>query len=95
MPQDIILTDFAPKIADGDFVLSESTRQHQELLLLIEKGELRQFPLSGVGIRTQLLDENPAAVRAEIKRQFELDGMRVMSVSGSGIKINVEAVYRE
>lgn len=94
MPNDIIFTDFAPTIANGDFKVGESTRQHQELLLLIEKGELREFPLFGVGIRTQILDENPAAVRAEIKRQFEMDGMKVLGVSGTIEKVNVEAVYK-
>lgn len=88
-----MLTDYYPTILDGDFVIGESTRQHQALLLLIEKGELRQHTLSGVGIRTQLLDENPAAVRAEIKRQFELDGMKVLQVSGTGLKIKAEAIY--
>jgi hypothetical protein len=95
MPQDLLLTSFAPTITGGDFVVGESTRQHQELLLLIEKGELRQYPLSGVGIRSQLLDENPAAVRAEIKRQFELDGMKVLEVSGSGLTIKTEAIYED
>jgi len=93
MPNDILLADFAPAIVNGDFKVGESTRQHQELLILIEKGELREFPLFGVGIRTQTLDENPAAVRAEIKRQFEMDGMKVLEVSGTLEMIHVEAIY--
>lgn len=95
MPLDILLADFAPRIQDGDLVIGESTRQHQEILLLVEKGELRQHPLSGVGIRNEMLDDNPAAVRAEVKRQFELDGMRILELKGSAARLNIEAVYDE
>lgn len=98
MPVDLLLTEvFDILIEDGDFVPGESTRQHQTLLLYAEKGELREFPTRGVGIRSWLLDERPGDLNARIKREYETDGMRVLLVKASanldGANLTVEAVY--
>ena len=70
-------------IAAGDFVVGETTQQHQSLLLRMKKGELRQYPKTGVGLDDFLLDDNPGDVYSEIQRQFEADGMvvRTMDIS--------------
>lgn len=95
MPVDLLLdTDFDILIANGDLVAGESTRQHQSLLLLIEKGELREFPLRGVGVRSWLLDEQSGDLNAAIKREFEADGQRVLLVrTAANGNIQVEGVY--
>jgi hypothetical protein len=94
MPSDILLdTSFDLAFADGDFVTGESTRQHQQLLLLVEKGELKEFPTRGVGIATWLNDHTTGNLNGVIKREFEADGMKVLKVSGVGESFNVEAVY--
>lgn len=94
MPLDILLDNtFDLAFAAGDFVAGESTRQHQQLLLLIEKGELKEFPTRGVGISTWLNDHTTGNLNGLIKREFELDGMKVLKVSGLGESFNVEAVY--
>jgi hypothetical protein len=99
MPYDLLLdSDFDLLIADGDLSLGESTRQHQQLIMLSEPGEWREFPTVGVGIRSKLLGDNPGEVVSEIKRQFEGDGMKVLQVQGKAkagnlTAINVEAVY--
>jgi hypothetical protein len=68
------------KIANGDFVVSESTAQHQSLLTRLKKGELRQFPKTGVGIDDFLLDDAPGDVFQEIQKQFEADGMVIREI---------------
>lgn len=98
MPTDLLLDAvFSILIEDGDFVPGESTRQHQVLLLYTEKGENREFPTRGVGLRSWLLDERPGDLNAQIKREFEADGMRVLSVQAQrgldNTSITTEAVY--
>lgn len=92
---DILLdADYDVTVANGDFVAGESTQQHQALLILIEKGEIREFPNRGVGAQTWLADDvNFGDFNAEVKRQFELDGMRVLSLKGKNDKLKIEAYY--
>lgn len=80
-------------IAGGDLVAGESTRQHQSLLLVIEKGELREFPTRGVGLRSWLNDDTAGDLNSAIKREFEADGMTVQGIRTRGTKIEVEAYY--
>lgn len=81
MPTDYLLDENDDLlIADGDFVKGESTKQHQSLLVRLKKGELRQFPKTGVGIEDFLQDENPGDAHVEIQRQLEADGMVVRDI---------------
>lgn len=83
------------KIADGDLVAGESTQQHQALLILIDKGELREFPTRGVGAQTWLNDDVEVGdFNAEVKRQFELDGIRVLAINGQIENLKIEAYYQ-
>lgn len=95
MPIDILLgDDFDLDVAGGDFVSGESTRQHQQILLLNEKGELREFPTVGVGLASWLNDDNQVNdLNSRIKTEYENDGMKVLSVSGRDAKLQVEAEY--
>lgn len=102
MPNDILLDNSLDLVfVDGDLVIGESTRQHQQLLLLTHKGELREFPTVGVGIQDWVLDDNPGSLNGEIKRQFEGDGMDVqqvkLKVTGGGniSSLEIEAVYND
>lgn len=91
---DILLDDgFDLKIENGDLVIGDSTEQHQQLLLLANKGELREFPTRGVGIRGWLLDDQAGNLNGAIKREFEADGMTVESVNTRNGQINIEAAY--
>lgn len=81
-------------IENGGFKNADATAEHQKVLLLLEKGQLKQFPFVGVGIGSYLEDDNPGAMLKEARKQFELDGMRVrkMSISGVG-QLTVNAEY--
>jgi len=99
MPNDVLLDgDFDLLFVDGDLVIGESTRQHQQLLLLSEKGEIREFPTAGVGLLSWTLDNRPGDLNGEIKRQFEQDGMTVQQVkvrvsAGELRTLEIEATY--
>lgn len=73
--------DFDLQIADGDLVVGDATGQHQKLLLLIEKGENREFPLTGVGVSRLILDELSAfEINSLVKTEFENDGMTLEQI---------------
>jgi hypothetical protein len=79
---------------DGDFVVGESTLQHQSLLIRGRKGDLRQFAKTNVGIDDYLLDDNFGDVYQECQRQFKGDGMviRKLQVYQDG-QVKADAYY--
>ena len=94
MPNDILLDEnYDLKITNGDFTVGESTRQHQAILLLCEKGENREFPTLGVGVNTWLLEETMGDLNSEIKREFARDGMNVQKVKIEDGQLNIIAQY--
>lgn len=82
-------------ISGGDFAKDESTAQHMELLMLLDKGECKQYPLLGVGIRTYLLDDRSLTdFESEACAQLEDDGIKIRSFDPQAWdKIKVEGEY--
>lgn len=96
MTGDILLTpegDF--QIENGDFVIGDGTLQHQQDILISHKGEYKESPELGIGILTEVNNENPRAILAQIKRNFEYDGMTVktLKVSDNG-NLVIDAPYK-
>jgi hypothetical protein len=89
----LIDVDFDLLLSSGDLVIGQSDLQHQELLLLIEKGTNKEFPTRGVGIQTQILDEKAEVLKSRIKREFELDGMKVKKIKITNGEFQLEAHY--
>lgn len=85
--------DFDLKFINGDLVLGDAEKQHQQLLLLTTKGEIREFPVRGVGLRNWLLEDNAGSINGAIKREFEADGMTVESIRTIGDKLETKAYY--
>ena len=78
---DILLDDSDDvAIAGGDFVMGESTAQHQKRLVLDNAGEYKEHPTVGVGAFDWLDADSIDDLAAEIARQFAVDGMTVTSV---------------
>jgi hypothetical protein len=94
--KDLILdATFDLSFANGDFVIDESTQQHQELLLLTNKGDWREDATIAVGVKRWLKDEDDGGdLTGEIKKEFEKDGMRVQSVKIDSTGITVNAPYK-
>ncbi len=79
--------------ANGDFVTGESTVQHQNLLLISSKGAWKENPTVGVGAAGFLKDEDVNGLLAEIKQEFEKDGMKVNNIEYRNDKITTDANY--
>lgn len=75
------------------FGIGDTLRQNQALLLELRKGELKEWPVLGVGIGDMLLDDDPAYWRAEIREQMTLDGQNVEHVSISITGVTLRATY--
>ena len=82
-------------IRDGDFVVSESTVQHQRDLMIANKGEYKQNPTVGIGLNNFLLQEmEEEELRLIMTREFEGDGMRVNKIEVNGFtNIKIDAEY--
>lgn len=93
---DILLDDSLDiKIEDGDFCVSETTRQNQTLLLLCQKGEIKQLPDRCVGVETFLERSEFTGLNREILSQFTSDGMTVRDIKTALPEIKIEAEYHE
>lgn len=80
------------KIANG-LVVGDTLRQNQALILLLHKGELKEWPAVGCGISDMLLDNDPIYWRTIIREQLEMDGQKVKSVKITTTGINIDATY--
>jgi hypothetical protein len=86
------------EILNGDIFVNESDSQHLEFIVTADKGQFRQFPLIGVGIRR--FSNGPfdaQAIRQAIKLQLESDGynVRKVSVSNNGTgQIEIDATRK-
>ncbi|MDP1812330.1 MAG: hypothetical protein Q8K66_13090 [Sediminibacterium sp.] len=92
MNQDIIIdANNEPLIVNGDFVVGVSDGQHLQMLLQLQKGELKQYPDVGVGMTKYINGNVDGRLRKEIKEQLEMDGYdsRGLKINGDQIEINV------
>lgn len=78
---------------NGDIKTGESDQQHQRLLLLFEKGSLKEFPATGVGVYSYLESESPSELLREVRSQYLADGMNVRNVAFEDGKLKVDANY--
>ncbi len=95
MTYDFILEDSSElKIKNGDLLIDESTGQHQGILILAEKGTIRQYGDAGVGAMGYLLSNESRELLREVSRQCLLDGMKVKAVKpGTSGEILIDADY--
>ncbi|NLR66926.1 hypothetical protein HGH92_21640 [Chitinophaga varians] len=81
-------------IANGDLVAGFSTLQHQEMLLINNKGSFKEFPTIGIDAFGYLQDNNIGDLLRELQMQFVGDGMQVKSVDiNDKGELNIDAVY--
>lgn len=80
-------------VSNGDFVMDESTNQHQHLIVMASKGDFKEFPLAGAAIENYLYDETTGDFVYDIKRSLVYDGMNVDSVTFENGSLNIQAHY--
>lgn len=82
-------------IVDGDFVIGFSDNQHQEHILLANKGEFKEFPEIGVGIVQMLNDDDYTDLLIEAKKNLQYDGMEINNIKfENGGKLNIDGKYK-
>lgn len=93
--KDILLNEILDlDIHAGDLNTGYSDLQHQELILINNRGNIKEFPVVGVDAFGYLQDNDTAALLQEIRKQFTADGMRVktINITDDG-QLNIDAVY--
>lgn len=82
-------------IENGDFKKGDATLQHQKMLLLSQKGNYKQFPTVGVGIRDFINEDTTAdELQKAIQQEFETDGMTIETLVLKSFKdIEIIASY--
>lgn len=95
MPKDFVLNENNDLVTnDGDFVVGESTYQHQKHLLLAEKGDYKQFPTAGVASKKYLERESPDEYARAIRQEFVADGMNVTTLTIlENLELSIDAEY--
>ncbi len=91
----IVDENFDLVIENGDFKKGDATLQHQKMLLLSQKGNFKQSPTVGVGIRDFINEDTDAdTLQSVIQEEFEKDGMRIAKmILNSFSDIEIEASY--
>jgi hypothetical protein len=72
--------------------IGDITYQNQALILLVQKGEVKSSPLTGVGINDICNDHEFALWKREITEQLEHDGqqMHKMEIKEKGLVLEAE-----
>lgn len=83
---DILLDDnFDLLFKNGDFVIDDADAQHIELIALLEPGQIRYSPLTGLGISRRLQSPMGLSQRDALRRaaylQLEIDGYQTGTAS--------------
>lgn len=80
-------------ISTGDLRLVKADEQHKLTLLLSDKGEIKQRIDAGVGAGDFLLDNDPAGLLREARRQCQRVGMKITRAFFEKGKIKIEGGY--
>jgi hypothetical protein len=97
MTTDILFDDNDVIVKDGDFFISDSDQQHIKHILIADKGQFRQWPLIGVGIRRQSNGStNKQDLKQLIRVQLRSDNFTVKKLEISGtMDITIDAKRNE
>jgi hypothetical protein len=89
-----IMRDKNGLITQG-LVIGDITFQNQEIIIVSEKGEIKNAPTKGVGIQSYLDDEMPDNLLRAIRTELAVEGMQVnkVSINEKGL-LEVDAKYK-
>jgi hypothetical protein len=68
------------QVSNGAMVIGDIANQNIELLIISEKGEIREAPLRGVGIRRFVDDEDPAMLLQAIRNELATEKMSIDTI---------------
>lgn len=69
------------KIENGHIAIGETLPQNEYMILMLQKGELKEEPLLGVGISDMLNDNDILSWKRKIRDGLKADGMTVEQIS--------------
>jgi len=93
---DIKLTADKDIVVNGDFVIHESTAQHQECLLIAAPGNYLNSVATGADLSGHILnDESAESIKKAVQQHFEADGMSIDKLHLVNGNIDVKAGYNE
>jgi len=78
----------------SDLEIGDTTYQNQKLLLLSNKGEIKEFPTAGVGVQNYLEDNSSEELAREIRKEFSDDGMVISKIYINIPSLEIEAKYK-
>ena len=96
--KDIILESntYIPEFQNGDFKVGDSDFQTEELLCILNKGNLLQFPRIGVGIKKYMeSNANTAEISRAIRETFKQDNLNIETITyykDGTININISKI---
>jgi len=85
-------TDFDLLIQNEDFVIEDSDYQNVNILLRVTKGEIRQYPLVGIGIeymRSAPIDDD---YRKKMADGLKIDGYRAKLIFESDGNLKIDLI---
>jgi hypothetical protein len=91
---DILLDDDGDLLLDGEEpMVGDTTVQNQNLLLQFNKGDLKLYPLVGVGVHDFIEDDTTANLAREVRQQFRAEGLTINKIKINGSQIEIDARY--
>lgn len=81
------------QVKNGEVVIGDIANQNLEILVLSEKGEIREAPLRGVGIRRYVDDEDVATLLQAIRNEVAEEGMTLDKLGVDNGKLEIIAHY--
>ena len=87
-----MVQDASGRIVSG-LVLGDILHQNQALIMVFQKGDLKDDVSIGVGIDRMLLDNDRLTWEREIREQLEMDGQKVESVFVDSKSVRIKASY--
>lgn len=97
----MLMTDFLlhPDTNDlafekDDLHAGTSDVQQKNLLLVLDKGSLKEFPDAGIGAANFLETDDAAGFLREIRKQFIADGMEISQLGFNDQTLRIDAEYR-
>jgi hypothetical protein len=88
----LVRRDTAGKITSG-LVVGDTTYQSQAIILIAQKGEIKENPLTGVGFGDACNVEDLGMWRREITKQIEADGQQIETLVLTEKKFVLDARY--
>jgi hypothetical protein len=82
-------------LIEQGLIIGNIVPQNQALILIMEKGELKEYPKFGVGINGIINDNELEYWKKEIVSMMEQDGMSLASLELTTEGLKIEGGYRK